>query len=169
MARARSPCPPNDITNATRSRIESRPGGDDREAAGKADADDADLAVGAELRLLARPAHRVLDGVGDLRRDLESLQIRRGDGQHAVSGGREIFGEPDQPRFVDAVAMHAGDQDHRASRLPGRPKEARRDVAAAGRHVISGSRVNELARQAATVAGVPGRSAARMMKPSASR
>ena len=30
-------------------------GGDDRQAAGKADADDADLAVGAELRLLARP------------------------------------------------------------------------------------------------------------------
>ena len=87
-------------------------GRDDREAAGKADADHADLAVGAELRLFAGPLHRVFDDVGDLRRDLELLQIWRGDRQHAVAGGREILGETDQARFVDAVAMHAGNQHH---------------------------------------------------------
>ena len=93
--------------------------GDDRQPAGKTDADDADLAVGAELRLLARPLHRVFDHVGDLRRDLESLQIGRGDGQHAVSGGGEIFGEADQARFVDAVAMHARHQQQRAAASAG--------------------------------------------------
>ena len=67
-------------------------------------------------------------------RDLESLQVRRRDGQHAVSGGGEIFGEPDQAGFVDAVAMHARNQHAACVGLPCRTEEARRDVAAACRH-----------------------------------
>ena len=42
------------------------------------------------------PAHGVFDDVGDLRRDLEALQIGRRHGQHAESGRGEIFGQADQ-------------------------------------------------------------------------
>ena len=41
-------------------------GRDDRQSAGEADPEHADLAVGPELRLLAGPPHRVFDHVGDL-------------------------------------------------------------------------------------------------------
>ena len=107
---------------------------DDRKSTGKTDSDDADLAVGAKLRLVACPLNRVLDGVGDLWRDLEALQVRCRDRQDAVARGSEIFRQADETRFVDPVAMHAGNENHRPPRLSRWTEEAGRDVAAARRH-----------------------------------
>ena len=107
---------------------------DNRQAAGEADPEDADLAVGPELRLLAGPLHRVLDHVGDLRRHLESLEIGCGHGQHAESSRGKILGESDQPRFVDAVAVHTGHQQDGAPRLPAGAIIAARHLAAARWH-----------------------------------
>ena len=109
-------------------------GCDDRKPAGKTDPDNADLAVGAKLRLPARPEHCVLDRVGDLWRDLEALKIRRRDGQDAVTGSGEILRQADETRFVDAIAMHAGNQQQRPPRLAGRTVEAARNGATARRH-----------------------------------
>src|SRR5688572_33356159 len=64
-------------------------GGDDREPARKADPDNADFPVGAEMRLFARPLDRVFDDIGDLWRDLELLQIGSGDRDHTIAGWRE--------------------------------------------------------------------------------
>jgi len=110
------------------------PGRHDRQAAGEADADDADLAVGLELRLLAGPADRVLDHVGDRGRNLETLEVWSRYRQHAEPGRSQVFSQADQARLVDAIAMHAWDQDDSTAGLPGRAEEPRRHVARARRH-----------------------------------
>ena len=56
-------------------------GGDDRQTAGEADAEHADLAVRRQVRLRRQPLRRVLDDVGVRGRDPEPLQIRRRDGR----------------------------------------------------------------------------------------
>ena len=95
--------------------------------------------------------HRVFDHVGDLRRDLELLQVGRGNGQHAEAGGREVFGQADESRFVDAVAMHAGHQQDGAAALPA-PADRNAPGMSPSRvgTAMSGSRVTAVVRQAAT-------------------
>ena len=69
---------------------------------------------------------RVLDRVGDVRRDRVAREIGRADGKDRMAHRREVAREADEPRLVDARGVHAGDEQEGAPRLRARQVPARR-------------------------------------------
>ena len=85
--------------------------GDHRQPAREADAHQAHGAVGRQGVIRREPRRGVFDLVHRLGREAVADEIRQRDRHDGDAAGREVAGEPLQPRLLDAHGVDAGRQD----------------------------------------------------------